>query len=181
MTTEFLLANLGRPFNENNFNAWRIRITSTLAALGLNQYLEENFSTTDIANEEELTRIKKEANTAKSIMLNNMEDNIYPLITETDSAFNLMENLKILFEKDENVTLQEWLDKLKQLKVKNHKDLLKVTSKMMTIFRKMKMKKIPITEKVEYLLGCMPKDLKLIFISGKTDTAVTERLFQYYN
>lgn len=36
---------------------------------------------------------------------------------------------------------------------------------------------MPITEKekVDYLLGCMPKDLKLIFISGKTDTA--ENLF----
>jgi len=37
----------------------------------------------------------------------------------------------------------------------------------------MKEKNLSITEqeKVDYLLGCMPRDLKLIFISGKTDTA----------
>jgi len=177
MATEYLLTNIGRPLNEENFNSWRIRMTSTLSALGLGIYLEQNVATDDIQDQNEVARIEREKNAAKSILLNNIEDKIYPLITETDSAHDLMENLKILFEKDESVTLQEWLEKLKLLKVKNQRDLLKVTSKMMTIFRKMEIRNMPITEKekVNYLLKCMPKDLKLIFISSRTDTA--ENLF----
>jgi len=43
----------------------------------------------------------------------------------------------------------------------------------MIIFKKMKNKILPIIEqeKIDYILGDMPKDLKIIFISGKTDTS----------
>jgi len=52
---------------------------------------------------------------------------------------------------------------------KSLKIYLELPSKMMIIFKRMKNKNLPITEqeKIEYLLGCMPKDFKLIFISGK--------------
>ncbi|OUM60656.1 hypothetical protein PIROE2DRAFT_13513, partial [Piromyces sp. E2] len=148
-------------------------ITSTLTALGLKDYLDQNISTDGIADQDMINQINKDNATAKSIMLNNIEDKIYNLITDTSSAHNLMENLKILFEKDEDVTLQEWMEKLKQLKVKNHHDILSVTSKMMTIFKQMEKKKLPIIEqeKIDYLLGCIPRELKIIFISGTTNTA----------
>ena len=173
MATEYMIANNGRPLNGENFSAWKIRMTSTITALGLRRYLDQHITADNIQDQNEAEKINKENATAVSIMLNNIEDKIYNLITDTSSANKLMNNLTILFEEDEDVTIQEWLDKLKQMKVKTHRDILGVTSKMITIFNQMKEKNLPITEqeKVDYLLGCMPRDLKLIFISGKTDTA----------
>jgi len=173
MATEYMIANNGRPLNGENFSAWKIRMTSTITALGLRRYLDQHISADNIQDQNEAEKIKKENATAVSIMLNNIEDKIYNLITDTSSANKLMNNLTFLFEEDEDVTIQEWLDKLKQIKVKTHRNILGVTSKMITIFNQMKEKNLPITEqeKVDYLLGCMPRDLKLIFISGKTDTA----------
>ncbi|KAG4096211.1 hypothetical protein H8356DRAFT_1426314 [Neocallimastix lanati (nom. inval.)] len=66
-----------------------------------------------------------------------------------------------------------YMNKMKILEVKNHRDTLDITSKVMIIFKKMKNKILPIIEqeKIDYILGDMPKDLKIIFISGKTDTS----------
>ena len=173
MATEYILTNIGRPLNGDNFSAWKLRITSILTALNLREYLDRNITPEGIQNPEVVRKINQENAAAVSIMLNNIEDKIYPLLTETNSAFNLMENLKILFEKDEDVTLQEWLEKLRQLKAKSNKDILSVTSKMMTTFRQMEKKNLPITEqeKIDYLLGCMPRELRLVFISGSITTA----------
>ena len=107
MATEYMIANNGRPLNGENFSAWKIRITSVLTALGLKDYLDRNVTTVDIDDENEIKRINQENATALSIMLNNIEDKVYQLITDTNSAHDLMENLKILFEQDEDVTLQE--------------------------------------------------------------------------
>eukprot|EP00833_Pecoramyces_ruminatium_P005698 jgi/Orpsp1_1/1179730/evm.model.c7180000070562.1 len=99
-----------------------------------------------------------------------------------------MESLKVIYEEDVVFTLQEWLKKLKQLKVKDHRDALNVISKIMTIFKLMEKHNFALKdkEKVDYMLGCLPRDLKIIFISGKTNTA--DKLFEdiklkchYYN
>ncbi len=172
MATEFMIANNGRPLNGDNFNAWKIRMTSVLTALGLNEFITTNHDINTLSNE------KKQQNAiARSIILNNIEDKLYPMITHSDSAYELMDNLKTLYEEDQDITLQEWMSKLKCLKARNHRDLLNIINKMMSIFKQMENSNIPLTEpeKINYMLGCMPNQLKIIFISGNTDTA--EKLF----
>jgi len=68
-----------------------------------------------------------------------------------------MENLKAMYEKDKTVTLQEWMNKLKELKVKNYQELLTIMNKMMSIFKKMEIAKVPLSEneKIDYMLGAM--------------------------
>jgi len=76
-------------------------------ALGLRRYLDQHITADNIQDQNEAEKIKTENATAVSIMLNNIEDKIYNLITDTSSANKLMNNLTILFEKDEDVTIQE--------------------------------------------------------------------------
>ena len=168
MATEYMIANNGRPLNGDNFNAWKIRMTSVLTALGLSEYVTTNRNINTLSDAE-----KQQNAIARSILLNNIEDKLYPMITLSDSTYELMENLKNIYEKDQNVTLQDWMNKLKQLKVKNHYDLLNTINKMMVIFKQMDNTGVPLTEpeKIDYMLGCMPNQLKIIFISGNTSTA----------
>ncbi|ORX63845.1 hypothetical protein BCR32DRAFT_251397 [Anaeromyces robustus] len=148
-------------------------MTSILTALRISKYITEK---QDFKNLDEAEKQKDAI--AKSILLNNIEDKIYPTICQTDSAYDLMENLRNLYKEDQDVTLQEWMNKLKQLKVKNNHDLLNVISKMMSIFKQMDNADVPLTEseKTNNMLGCMLNQLKIIFISGNTKKA--DELFE---
>jgi len=172
MANEYLLTNNGRPLNGENFNAWKIRMIHTLNTFGLRDYIMAD-STKAVIPPERREQVEKENSLALSILLNNIEDDVYALLDDYDSPFELMNNLETLFAKDKDVTLQQWIEKLKRLKVKNNKDLLEVTSRMITIFKKMDKSKVPLTEseKINYMLDCMPKELKIIFISGNIKTA----------
>ena len=177
MATEYLLSNSGRPLNGENFNAWIVRMTSTLTALGLKDYIMQNCFDVNIP-EDQKNQVIKENSLAKSIIYNNIEDNIFPLIPESESAYELIENLKAMYEKDKEVSLQEWMNKLKDLKVKSYRDLLTVMSRMMAIFKKMEIAKVPLSEneKIDYMLGAMTNEQKLIFISSSTTSS--EDLFK---
>ena len=171
-----MITHNGRPLIGENFGPWKTRMTSVLSALGLKGYTTINFKEANVP-EDKKSQIIKENDIARSILLNNIEDSIFPLIPETDSAYELMENLKSIYEKDKETSLQEWMIKLKKLKAKNNEDLLTVINNMMSIFKQMENAEVSITEqkKVNYMLGCMSKELKIIFISGNTDTA--EKLY----
>ena len=172
MATEFMIANNGRPLNGENFYAWKIRMTSVLTALKL-----EEFITVD-QNIENLPSVKRQQNAiARSILLNNIEDNLYPIINHSESAYQLMANLENLYGQDQQITLQDWMNKLTKLKAKNHHELINVINKMMSIFKQMENTNITLSEpeKINYMLGCMPNQLKIIFISANTDSA--EKLF----
>ncbi|KAG4090302.1 hypothetical protein H8356DRAFT_1713665 [Neocallimastix lanati (nom. inval.)] len=62
------------------------------------------------------------------------------LIIDTNSTHYLRENLKVLFEQDEDVALQEWINALKVLKVCQRK-IPDITNKIMTIFKQINNKK----------------------------------------
>eukprot|EP00833_Pecoramyces_ruminatium_P007381 jgi/Orpsp1_1/1181413/evm.model.c7180000077131.1 len=126
MSTKYYLTNNGCLFNGKNFNAWKLRIESTLIALGLNIYLDENQIKKNYENEKLKNQAIIQNAKAKSIMLNNIEDHIYSLIPNCDTPHEIMESLKVIYEEDVVFTLQEWLKKLKQLKVKDHRDALNV-------------------------------------------------------
>jgi len=167
-----MIANNGRPLNGENFYAWKIRMTSVLTALKL-----EEFITID-QNIENLPSVKRQQNAiARSILLNNIEDNLYPIINHSESAYQLMANLENLYGQDQQITLQDWMNKLTKLKAKNHHELINVINKMMSIFKQMENTNITLSEpeKINYMLGCMPNQLKIIFISANTDSA--EKLF----
>jgi len=86
MATEYILANFGRPLNGENFNAWYIRMTSTLTALDLIEYVKQDCFKANIPEDRKPEMIKQNA-LAKSILYNNIEDHIFPLIPESKSAF----------------------------------------------------------------------------------------------
>jgi len=85
-----------------------------------------------------------------------------------------MESLKAMYEKDETVTLQELMNKLKELKVKKYHELLTIMNKMMSIFKKMEIAKVPLSEneKIDYMLGAMTDEQKLIFIPNTTSSEI---------
>jgi len=136
MATEYMITHNGRPLNGKNFGPWKTRMASVLSALGLKDYITINFKKTKVP-EDKKPKIIEENDIARSILLNNIEDSVFPLMLETDPAYELMENLKTMYEQDKETSLQEWMAKLKKLKVKNNKDLLTVIINMMTIFKQM--------------------------------------------
>jgi len=55
--------------------------------------------------------VEKENDIARSILLNNIEDSVFPLIPETETAYELMENLKAMYEQNKETSLYEWMIK----------------------------------------------------------------------
>ncbi len=59
MATEYMITHSGRPLNGENFGPWKTRMTSVLSALGLKDYITQNYKKVNIP-EDKRAQVEKE-------------------------------------------------------------------------------------------------------------------------
>jgi len=156
--------------NGNNFAPWYGRIKSALENRNLQKYIdvdiftklkEENLSKREYNIK--LKRAIKKNSKAKSIIINNVTDQVYEFIKNMDSAHLIMKKLETLYKKDKAVTLQGWMDKINELKANKLNEIVGTLYKIMEIFKMMEgtASHIGESEKVKILYNSLPLYAKL--------------------
>jgi len=131
MTKEFIL-NKEQFLNGSNFDPWFGKIKTALETRKLLKNLNIDVIPNDV---EKLKKVEKKNSKAKSLIINNITDDVYEHVKNLEYSFEVISKLKSLYKKDKSVTLQEWMDKLQKLKANKLNEIVSTLFKIREIFK----------------------------------------------
>ena len=138
MTKEFIL-NKEQFLNGSNFDPWFGKIKTALETRKLLKNLNIHVIASikeNIPNDvEKLKKVEKKNSKTKSLIINNITDDVYEHVKNLEYSFEVMSKLKSLYKKDKSVTLQEWMDKLQKLKANKLNEIVSTLFKIREIFK----------------------------------------------
>ena len=117
--------------------------------------------------------IRKNNAKATTLIMNSISPKIFQDIEDLDSAFEMMEKLKLLYDVDQSILTDQWLNQLKNTKIRDISEITKTFVSMKTIFIKMQNANYNLQEKekLHYMYRALPKNLKLAFVPNRNETA----------
>lgn len=180
------------PLNGKNFYNWKFRIEAVLQAKEVDYTIEKKYERGDFENEEAFKKYQKHDRLAKSLIVQSVEDSQLEILREKESANEMWDALKTMYEK-KGMPGQLFLrKKLLSMKLGEDDDLNEFISNFDEVLRQLKAAGSPMTDQDAAcnLLLCLPKsydtlvsiiennkpeDITLSFVKAKLRAEVEKR------
>ena len=172
--------------NGSNYNMWYKKIYNLLRAKDLlnyiqNDYLkavEENVKNGTMTNDD-LRIANKNQGVAMTIIINNISDDVYNLIEDLDTPFEVMNAIKEEYDDEKSEDTERLIRKLYTLKARKLNQVASVLRKIKDVLTTLEKKNYTIgnMEKIRLVYYALPselQDLKMFTGNESLDEAITK-------
>jgi len=104
--------------------------------------------------------------------MNSITPKVFRDIEDCNTAFQMISKLKLLYDINQNIQIEQWVTQLKNMRIKDSLEIHKTCINLKSIFTKMKNAYYNMQEKdkLQYMHDALPNSLKLIFIPNSNET-----------
>ncbi len=151
--------------NSENFDFWYRRIRDLLRMKNLMVYIESDYLSEvrgkvqdGIMSNDDLQKAIKDQANADFIIINNLSVEAFEMVKDLETPFETFKILKQEYDKNETKDVQQWLEKLRNLKARNPRECDAVLRKIKEIFNILEKKGYAICnmEKLRFIYYAMP-------------------------